>query len=90
MKYHIDPNKIVWRNIDGDVVILNLDSGVYYNLNKTGSLIWCLLDKQRSTEEIIERICERYRIAPEKASRDILAVIEDLKKESLIASDNKS
>ncbi|HOW35256.1 MAG TPA: PqqD family protein [Candidatus Omnitrophota bacterium] len=85
-RYRIDTEKIVWRTIDGEVVILDLDSGRYYSLNKTGSFAWSLLNENKTGEQIIEKIREEYGLDYKKASQDIRSLIKDLETEGLIVS----
>ena len=67
MKYTIDAEKVVWRFIDNEAVVLNLVSGHYYGLNKTSSLIWRLLNEEQTAEQIAARIEEKYGISRQKA-----------------------
>jgi hypothetical protein len=39
-------------DLAGEVVILNLQDGVYYGLNTVGARIWSLLNGPRSVEQI--------------------------------------
>ena len=86
MKYHIDTDKAVWRNIEGEIVILNLESGHYYGLNKTGSLVWVALCEKKDDKEIADKLCSRYSISRKNAEDDISTLLETLKKEGLISS----
>ena len=42
-----------WRVIEGEAVILSLDSKVFRGLNAVGSRVWELIDGRRSVEEIV-------------------------------------
>lgn len=84
MQYSVNTEKIVWRNIDGEAVILNMDTGAYYSLNKTGSLIWALLCEGKALEDIITHLSDTYEIPEKRARTDILSAIDDFKKESLV------
>lgn len=83
-KYSIDTNKIVWRNIDGEAVILNLDSGFYYSLNKVGTLIWQMISEKKSTPEIINMFEKEFRISKSKIGSDLSALLRDFQKERLV------
>ena len=82
--YRIDMEKTVWRLIDGEIVILNLDSGHHYSLNKAGSLVWQLLNKNRTPPQIIEKMAQAYNISQEVAQEDVMSVLASLKKEGLV------
>jgi hypothetical protein len=83
-KYSINSDRVVWRDIEGEAVILNLDTGYYYNLNAIGSLIWRLLDEKKDISKIIETISKDYNISVNRAKKDLDSLISDLKKEKLL------
>ena len=68
----------------GEVVILELESGVYYGLNETGSLIWSLLQSGKSLVEIQELILAEYDIEPEQCTRYIIKLVEKLEAKGLV------
>ena len=84
MKYRIDPNKVVWRNLDGEVIILDIDSGHYYGLNKTGSLIWNLFAQDKTLQEAIEKLSDQFKISKKAALEDTSELIATLQKEGLL------
>jgi hypothetical protein len=47
-------------DLDGETVILNLDTGIYYGLNRTGTRIWQLLADERSLDDLIEALRREY------------------------------
>jgi hypothetical protein len=83
-QYSINSDKVVWRNIDGEAVILNLDSGYYYSLNEVGTLIWQLLSEKKDTIRIIEAVRKEYSATESKIKKDLDSLIKDLTKEKLI------
>lgn len=68
----------------GEVVILELESGVYYGLNETGSLIWNLLQSGKSLVEIQELILSEYDIEPEQCTQYILKLVKKLAAKGLV------
>jgi len=65
-------DELVWRVIDGEVVILTADGHQIHTLNKVGSAIWELADGTRDIKEIVSRICERFAVSFEVAQADVL------------------
>lgn len=76
--------KIAWRVVDGEAVILNRDTGWYYSLDKIGTEIWELFTKNKTLEEVMETIAKKYKISLERAKKDISDLLKNLKKENLI------
>ncbi len=45
--------EVVHQTIDGEVVILNLEKGVYFSPDATGAWLWSLVAQGADTDEII-------------------------------------
>ena len=68
----------------GETVILELQSGVYYGLNETGSFIWQLLQSGKTLEEVKESILAEYDIEPEPCTQYIISLVEKLAAKGLL------
>ena len=71
-------------DLSGDVVILDLNNGIYYELNQTGARIWNLIQQPRSVESILDTLLEEYDIDARQCEADLTAVIEDMTKHGLV------
>jgi hypothetical protein len=67
----------VVRELDGESVILNVQSGIYFGLDRIGTRIWQLIDELGDLDSILGVLEEEY-----EAERDVLRV--DL--EALVAA----
>ena len=74
----------VSTEMDGEAVILNLDSGTYFSLNSVGARIWELIQSARPVSEIRDAIIGEYEVEPEVAERDVLALLGALLEHKLI------
>lgn len=84
----ITPDTIVKKNediftgtIDDEMVAMSIQSGKYYQLNKTGSRILDLLDTPRSIRELYETMQGQYTGV---CREDILEFINEMTKLNLI------
>jgi hypothetical protein len=59
--------RTAWRVIEGEAVILSLDTKAFRGLNPVGSRVWELIDGRRSVDEIVEAIAREFDVAPELA-----------------------
>jgi hypothetical protein len=75
---------VAWRKVDDEVVILDLETSVYYSLNETASDIWELIGKGLSEDDIAEEIAGRYDQKAASVKKDVTALVKKLKKEKLI------
>lgn len=78
--------KVVYRDLgEGEGgVLLHLESGQYHGVNRTGALIWNLLDGQRSLDEIFAHASTVLPDAPVRLHADITAFLQGLRERNLI------
>ena len=71
-------------DLGGELVLLNLEDGVYYGLNTVGVYIWSLIQQPRTVESICEAVQARFEVDFERCQADVLALLEDLATHTLI------
>ncbi|MEM9808147.1 MAG: PqqD family peptide modification chaperone [Cyanobacteria bacterium P01_D01_bin.56] len=74
----------VSSELNGEVVILNLTSGVYYGLNEVGARIWELIQQPRSVEQIYSILLDEYEVAPDACQQELFNLLQGLKNACLI------
>jgi Coenzyme PQQ synthesis protein D (PqqD) len=76
---------VLWRELDGEAVLLDPTAGCSYNLNHVGTFVWKLLDGKHTSQDIATAICETYdEVAYEQALSDVEHVLEDLRSNELL------
>ncbi len=70
--------------LEGDAVLLNLENGYYYSLNKVGTVIWENSDGKRTLQKVLEHICDRFDVTEERAQADLLSITAQLVQEKLL------
>lgn len=73
-----------WRLIEGEAVILSMDTKVFRGLNAVSSRVWELIDGRRSVDEIAQLIAHEFQVAPDVAARDVRAFMEELLAKGLV------
>ena len=76
----------VFRELDGGVVILNLDTGIYFGLNPTGTRIWNLIAQHGSLQKAFETMTEEYEAPTESLENDILQLVGQLCEKGLVSA----
>ncbi len=82
--YKINPHGIIFEVIDGEVIVLNINSGEYYNMTGTGALIFQLIVDGKAYSEVVDQILCRYVGCSERISLSVSGFIEELLEEKLI------
>ena len=73
-----------WTVLEDEAVLLNLDNGVYYTLNRVGTVLWECFTGHQSFDRILDDMCERFEVANEQARADLEALVTRLHQEGLI------
>lgn len=58
--FNFDVSKISFDRLDGEVIIVDLESGSYYCTSQTGSDIWSLVVQGISTNKILQVLIKKY------------------------------
>ena len=72
------PPDVVFRELDGEAVILNLDSGIYFGLDEVGTRIWQLIGEHGLLQTVFDAMCREYDVAPDTLERDLLSLVDEL------------
>lgn len=71
-------------DLAGEAVILNLESGVYFGLNKLGARVWSLIQEPTTVQKVHEVLLDEYDVEPERCERDLLALLQKLLEAGLL------
>lgn len=88
-RYRISSD-IIAREIEGELVIVPLKSGVgdldaeLYTLNPTGIRVWNMLDGTYRLDEVVEALSSEYDASYAEVKDDIVALIENLVERGLV------
>ena len=74
----------VSADLSDEVVMLDLESGVYYGLDAVGARIWSLIQEPRAVGDIRDTLLEEYQVEPNRCERELLALLRELAAEGLI------
>ena len=72
------PDGVLIRELEGESVILNLNSESYFGLDDVGTRMWSALTNSPSIQAAYDNLLAEYDVEPEKLSRDLDSLIEQL------------
>src|ERR1700688_1331227 len=75
---------IVAKVMDGEAVIINLSSGVYYSIDHVGAAMWEMVEGSSSLEEGLAAIVARYDVPQALAQDDVLRLAGELLHHELV------
>jgi hypothetical protein len=83
-QFEINTPTVVSDIIDGEAVMINLDSGAYYSMNGTGSRIWDRIRERGSLETLIGELAAGRQAEAAQIDAAVRVFIGQLRAENLI------
>lgn len=76
--------------LDGETVILNIETGVYNGLDGVGTTIWNLLEHPASLTELVEGVLRDYEVSRQQCTADLTSFLQELLDNQLIVVDDQA
>jgi hypothetical protein len=86
--FRVNSPQVVCETIDDEVVIVNLDKGIYYSLLKTGADVWSRIERQVDRHSLIQELAQAYDGTIEEITVAVDEFIANLQQEELIVVDS--
>ncbi len=77
-------NELTWREVDGEIIALDLTSSLYFTANRTGTLLWSRLVDGAKLDELTALLTEQFDLSAADARRDASSFIALLDSHSLL------
>ena len=78
---------VVFRDLAGESVLLNLSTGTYFGLDAVGTRLWHLIAEHGSTTLVIEALLAEYDVDELRLQKDVEALIDQLLAKGLLTTD---
>jgi hypothetical protein len=84
-RFRLRTEGLNWREIDGEVVVLDVEQSHYLNLNPTGSVMWLMLADGTTASELVERLIQEFDVDTQTARTDVTAFLASCRENGLLA-----
>jgi hypothetical protein len=78
------PADVLSAVLDGEAVLLHVGTKNYFRLNETGAAIWKGMERGLSPDELRERMCAEFDVAPEQAATELDRFLAELERRGLV------
>ncbi|MGE5813603.1 MAG: PqqD family protein [Acidobacteriota bacterium] len=75
---------VVFRELEGEAVLLNMRTGTYFGLDAVGTRIWQLIEQHGTLSSVCDEIVKEFDVSPDAAARDILDLVNQLADRELV------
>lgn len=80
-------DNVVYRDLAGESVLLNLDTGTYFGLDAVGTRLWHLVAEHGSAALVIDTLLNEYDVDAPRLHSDVSALIDQLLAKRLLTTD---
>jgi hypothetical protein len=78
------PESVLFRDLEGEAVLLETKTGRYYGLNEVGTRMWSLLQLHGKIEAVCRALLTEYDVPEERLREDLAQLLEALSSRGLI------
>jgi hypothetical protein len=78
------PSHVLVRHLDGESVLLNLETEIYFGLDATGTRIWQLATSEPNIGAAYGRLTEEFEVEPELLRHNLIELLGQLVEHELI------
>ena len=78
------PDDVIFRDLQGEAIILNLTTGTYFGLNEVGTRAWTEFAAAVTLDTVVETLTREYDVDRPTAERDVVELVEALAAKGLI------
>jgi Coenzyme PQQ synthesis protein D (PqqD) len=80
---------VLFRNLDGEAVLVNLNTSTYFGLDPIGTRVWELIGERRRLADVLQGVLDEFDVTEDRARRDLLDLAAELMASDLICADDE-
>ena len=80
----INEDAVEWREVEGEVVALDVARSEYVAINETGTVLWRVLQAGATRDDLVSELVQAFEVDAETAARDVDAFLAALSERNLL------
>ena len=78
---------VLFQELQGDGVLLDMKSGVYFGLDRVGTRIWQLMAEPKPLAAVVAAMLEEFDVTKDRCSEDVLTLARKLAEQGLLSAE---
>ena len=78
------PDEVLFKTVGDEIILLNLESGIYYGLDPIGSRFWAILEEEHDVDAALSRMGEEFEVDAATLERDCRELLGELRERGLV------
>jgi len=76
--------EVLFQEVNGEIVLLDLQGETYFGLNETGARVWQLLQDGKVGDELLDMMLDEFEVDRPQLEADVTELISQLSEAGLI------
>jgi len=77
-------DEVIFRSIQGEAIVLDVSTGMYFALDPVGTRMWTLLADAASIGRVVEAVCNEYDVERPRVEHDVVDLVDQLVDRELV------
>jgi hypothetical protein len=80
------PDDILYQNLQGELVLLNVHTGIYFGLDTVGARMWQLIHAHQHAplQDVLDALVGEYNVSPDQCAGDLLNLVARMEENRLL------
>ena len=78
------PENVLTQELEGETILLNLDTDTYHGLDDVGTRIWQLLNEHKTIGAVLNQMISEYDVSEDILRHDLIKLSNDLLEAGLL------
>ena len=84
-RFVVNTPGVAAKVIEGEAIIMNLSTGMYYSMDGVGALLWEWVERGHSVGEIVDGLADRYETSISQVQADVEHLLDQVIQEGLVS-----
>lgn len=80
------PVDVLAAHLEGEAVLLNMDTKDYFRLNATAACVWKGLERGMDRPALVDELCANFEVEPDEAAGELDRLLGELEARRLIVA----
>ena len=76
---------VVFKELSGEGVLLDLASGMYFGLDETSTRLWQLINERGLLQRVFDDMLAEFDVEPDRLQQDLLNFVGELTRRNLVS-----
>lgn len=78
-------DKVLASDMDGEIVMMDVDQGKYFGLRDVGAFIWAALEMPETVGKLIDNVSDHFEVEDEdNVEEDVIALLKQMLERNLV------